>query len=92
MKYFAVFLPMLDQEKSRIYRLKHLDFLQKNRSEGKILANGCFSDNTGGLVIYRMSSFEEVKNLVEQDPYVIHKARNFEIHEWEMVSDEIKLY
>ncbi|MGM7724343.1 YciI family protein [Metabacillus sp. Hm71] len=87
MKYFAVFLPMLNLEKSQEYRAQHLDFLQQKREEGKIFANGRFSDNSGGLVIYRVSSIEEVEEIVRQDPYVIHKARDFEIHEWEMVCD-----
>lgn len=85
MKYFAVFLPMLDTEKSQQYRSQHLDFLEQKRNEGTILMNGRFVDGAGGLVIYQAHSFEEVLALVEEDPYVIQGARTFEIHEWEMV-------
>ncbi len=87
MKYFAVFLPMLNQKKSQEYRAQHLLFLDQNRREGNIFANGRFADGAGGLVIYRVDSLEEVEQIVEQDPYVIQGARSFEIHEWEMVSD-----
>ncbi|MFP3121892.1 YciI family protein [Ectobacillus funiculus] len=87
MKYFAVFLPMLNYEKSQEYRPQHLDFLAKQRSAGKILANGKFVDGTGGLVIYMTKTFDEAEELVRQDPYIIHGARSFEIHEWAMVSD-----
>ncbi|GGK17277.1 hypothetical protein GCM10010965_07910 [Caldalkalibacillus thermarum] len=87
MKYFAVFLPMKDQEKSQTYRPEHLAYLEKLRKEGKIIANGRFTDGTGGLVIYKAVSLEEAKSYAENDPYVLHGARGCEIHEWEMVSD-----
>lgn len=87
MKYFAVLLPMKDEEKSKTYRSEHLDFLSKLRSEKIILMNGRFADGAGGLVIYRGNSLEEVEEIVKKDPYIVHGARDYEIHEWEMVSD-----
>ncbi|MBD1383117.1 YciI family protein [Metabacillus arenae] len=89
MKYFAVFLPMLSIEKSQEYRSQHLAFLEKKRIEGKIFANGRFVDGAGGLVIYMAQTEEEVKEIVLEDPYVIQKARGFEIHEWDMVTDAV---
>lgn len=88
MKIFAVFLPMLDEERSKQYRPQHLDYLAKLSNEGKILAKGRFVDGAGGLVIYRADSFQTVQSYVENDPYIIHKARTYEIHEWEMVTDD----
>lgn len=87
MKTFAVFLPMLDEEKSKQYRPEHLDYLSKMRDEGKILTYGRFVDGAGGLVIYKADSLETVQSYVNHDPYIIHKARTYEIHEWEMVTD-----
>jgi len=87
MNYFAVFLPMLNQEKSQEYRAQHLQYLEQKRGEGKIFANGRFTDGAGGLVIYQVDSLEEVEQIAKQDPYVIQGARGCEIHEWEMVSD-----
>lgn len=85
MKYYAVLLPMADEEKSRDYRPHHLQYLEEKRNEGKIFANGRFVDGSGGLVIYKAETLEEAKSLAESDPFVIHKARNYEIHEWEVV-------
>lgn len=85
MKYFAVFLPIMSPEKSQQYRPEHLAFLEKHRNEGRIFANGKFSDGSGGLVIYLAESVEEVLELVRQDPYVVEGARGYEIHEWEVV-------
>jgi uncharacterized protein YciI len=85
MKYYAVFLPMADQEKSERFRPQHLSFLETMRKEGHVYANGKFTDGSGGLVIYRAASVEECESRVKQDPYIEHGARNYEIHEWEAV-------
>ncbi|MDQ0253320.1 3-hydroxyisobutyrate dehydrogenase [Evansella vedderi] len=84
-KTFAVFLPMKDVEKSQVYRSEHLKFLDKRRNEGVLHANGRFVDGAGGLVIYYGHSQKEVEELVKQDPYIINGARDYEIHEWDMV-------
>lgn len=86
MKYYAVFLPMKDEEKSRKYRKEHLDFLSERRKAKDIFINGRFVDGTGGLVIYTGESLEEVEAMVKQDPYIIQGARDYSIHEWEMVT------
>ncbi|MFD2044817.1 YciI family protein [Ornithinibacillus salinisoli] len=84
MKYFAVFLPMKDEEKSKQYRQEHLDYLQEKSEEGTVFAKGRFTDGTGGLVIFLASSFADVEELVNKDPYIVHGARGYKIHEWEM--------
>lgn len=87
MKYFAVFLPMLDEQKSKDYRDEHLQFLEGLREKDVIVMNGRFTDGAGGLVIYKGEGQDEIKKLVEQDPYIVNGARYFELHEWEMVSN-----
>lgn len=87
MKYFAVFLPMLDEQKSKDYREEHLKFLEDLRNKETIIMNGKFTDGAGGLVIYKGNDQDEIKALVEQDPYIVNGARNYEMHEWEMVSN-----
>jgi len=87
MKYFAVFLPMLDEQQSKDYREEHLKFLEDLRNKDIIIMNGRFTDGAGGLVIYKGKDQDEIKALVEQDPYVIYGARSYEMHEWEMVSN-----
>jgi uncharacterized protein YciI len=85
MKYFAVLLPMKDQELSKQHRQAHLDYLEARRSEGKIFANGRFADGWGGMVIYTTETQEEAIQLAENDPFVVTGARNYELHEWEIV-------
>ncbi|MCR8634010.1 YciI family protein [Paenibacillus radicis (ex Xue et al. 2023)] len=89
MKYYAVFLPIINIEKSQQFRPQHLEFLEKGRNEGKIFASGKFSDGSGGLVIYIAESTDEVVEAVRQDPYVSSGARGYEIHEWEIVTKAV---
>ncbi|MEC5423029.1 YciI family protein [Virgibacillus sp. C22-A2] len=84
MKYFAVFLPMLNEEKSKQYRGDHIAYLEEMDKKGKVYAKGRFTDGAGGLVIYIAETFPEVEELVKQDPYVKIGAREYEIHEWDM--------
>ncbi|MEH7121697.1 YciI family protein [Bacillus sp. JJ1503] len=89
MKYFAVLLPMLNEEKSQLYRPQHLEFLESMNKEGKIFARGRFADGSGGMVIYIAETLDEAKSFAEKDPYIIHEARGMEIHEWEIISDAV---
>lgn len=87
MKYYVVLLPMKDEEKSKEYRPKHLEFLEKMRKEKKVLMNGRFTDGTGGMIIYIANDMDEAISYLKQDPFVQVGARDWEIHEWEMVTD-----
>lgn len=89
MKYFATFLPMKDKEKSKTYREDHLAYLEQKREEGRIFANGRFTDGWGGLVIYLAKSKDEVEEIVKKDPYITEGARDYEIHEWEIVTEAV---
>ncbi|MFD1706815.1 YciI family protein [Siminovitchia sediminis] len=87
MKYFAVLLPMKDEEKSKEFRPAHLEFLARMKKEKKVVMFGRFADGAGGLVIYQGESLEDIESWVKQDPYVMNEARYYEIHEWDMVSE-----
>lgn len=85
MKYFAVFLPMKDEEKSKEFRTEHLEYLDEVEKKGNLFAKGRFVDGTGGLVIYKGESLEEVEALAKEDPYVVKGARDIEIREWDLI-------
>lgn len=84
MNYYVVFLSMLDEELSAKYRPEHLAYLEKMKAEGKTFAFGRFTDGAGGMIIYKAASLSEAKGYAENDPYIIKKARAYEIHEWDM--------
>lgn len=85
MNYFAVLLPMKDNDKSQKFRAQHLAFLEDKRTNGQVAANGKFTDGSGGLVIYKAESFAACEALVKMDPYIVEGARKYEIFEWEAV-------
>ncbi|WP_166242619.1 YciI family protein [Paenibacillus turpanensis] len=89
-RYFAVLLPMLDEEKSRVHRPEHLAYLDRMREEGRIFANGRFADGWGGMVIYIAENVDEAEALAKNDPFVLHGARRCEIHEWELVKGRLE--
>ncbi|TFJ94355.1 YciI family protein [Lentibacillus salicampi] len=87
MNYYAVFLPMKDEEKSKEFRPQHLAFLKQMKQKKKVFMNGRFTDGAGGLVIYAADSLDEAMSYLKEDPYIINGARDFEIHEWAMETD-----
>ncbi|WP_406244068.1 YciI family protein [Tissierella carlieri] len=60
----------------------HKAYLQKFIDEGKIFAKGPFTDHSGGLVIYKANSYEEAKEMAENDPAVLQKSRTLILKEW----------
>lgn len=87
MKYFAVFLPMKDVEKSAEHRQAHLDFLKEQRAAGHIFMYGRLTDDAGGLIIYQGEDLQTVDTIAKEDPYVKIGAREYVIHEWLMQTD-----
>ena len=83
MNYYAVYLPMKDEELSATYRPDHLAYLDARMAEGKVKAKGRFTDGSGGLVIYQADSAEDVEEYVKHDPYIVNGARTYVIKEWE---------
>lgn len=88
-KYYAVFFPMLDAEKSQALRTQHLAFLEEQRSLGRLFANGSFIEGRGELIVYIAPSKEEVREWAAQDPYSIEGAGDCEIHEWDLVKGHV---
>lgn len=84
MKYYAVISKLVDEKANVEYRPDHLAYLEALKSEGKTFAFGRFADGAGGMIIYVAENFEEAKSYADNDPYVLKKARTYEIHEWEM--------
>jgi hypothetical protein len=82
-KYYAAFLRMQDSAKNQELRPLHLEFLQQNEKAGIIFARGRFTDDSGGLVIYKAETLDAAKEIAERDPYVSSGARRLELHEWD---------
>ncbi|HLQ96981.1 MAG TPA: YciI family protein [Pseudogracilibacillus sp.] len=87
MNYYAVLLPMLDEEKSTSHRQAHLDYVEQMREENHIFLYGKLKDGAGGLIIYQGEDLQDIEALVKNDPYVTTGARDYMIHPWDMKSD-----
>jgi uncharacterized protein len=60
----------------------HLDYMHQLQRDGALLSGGPFLDNTGGLAILQADSQAEAERLMDNDPAVINKLFQYEIHEW----------
>lgn len=63
-------------------REQHVKYLEKLRDEGKILANGRFLDGSGGLVLVPDCTEDEIRQLIEADPYYKEKVSDYTVKEW----------
>jgi hypothetical protein len=82
MNYYAVLMPVHDPAKSASLLPEHLQYIATMVADSRIFAKGRFADGSGSLVIYKANSLEEAQKLASNDPYIIHRARGLEIHEW----------
>lgn len=82
LKYFVAILETIDPEKDKEILAVHKEYLQKYIDEGKIFAKGPFTDHSGGLIIYKVESYEEAKTLAENDPVVLENSRKLTLKEW----------
>lgn len=79
---YAAILKTIDKKKDEEILDVHKAYLQKYIDNGKIFAKGPFTDHSGGLVIYNVDSYEEAKELAENDPAVLEKSRELTLKEW----------
>ncbi|WP_448575364.1 YciI family protein [Thermomicrobium sp.] len=56
-------------DKIKEVRPVHRQYLSALRERGKLWASGPFVDDSGALIIYQAESEEEVRQLIEGDPF-----------------------
>ncbi len=79
---YAAILKTIDPKKDAEILEEHKAYLQKYIDEGKIYAKGPFTDHSGGLIIYKVETLEEAKNLIENDPVIRDSSREYTLKEW----------
>nr|WP_300004769.1 YciI family protein [Tissierella sp.] len=82
MIFYVATLRTIDRRKDEEVLEEHKAYLQKYIDEGKIYAKGPFSDHTGGLVIYSTKDKQEAREIIENDPVIVHSSRTYELKEW----------
>ncbi|WP_134699423.1 YciI family protein [Ammoniphilus sp. YIM 78166] len=83
---YAALLTIVDEEINMKVRPAHLRYIDELFQQGKVVMAGPFTDQKGGMVIYRAHSYEEAKKMAEQDPVVVERARTLELREWNPLS------
>lgn len=58
-------------------------WIERLKNEGRFVAAGKWSDNTGGMLIFRHDSLEGAKALAMEDPLVKLQAVAHEVKEWD---------
>jgi len=82
--------PAGDKDKVRDVLQIHLDYQRNLEAEGKLLAAGPLSDETGsqwtgkGLIILRAENLEEARRLADADPMHSSGARTYTLLPWMM--------
>ncbi|TBL70914.1 YciI family protein [Paenibacillus thalictri] len=79
---FAVLVTELDNSKRDQYFQDHMQYLDRLREQGIVLANGKFADGSLGLILFRAESQQVVEDLVNQSPFAVHGVRQFDVKEW----------
>jgi len=79
---FIVFFTPLDPTRDAEYLKQHIEYFDKLRAEGHVIANGKLEDGSGGIAIFQASSKQEVEQLLAADPFVALHIRKAEVKAW----------
>ena len=60
----------------------HVKFLHKYYKLDKFIASGRKVPRTGGIILALAESREEVENIIQEDPFYIHKLAEFSVTEF----------
>lgn len=83
MKHFAVFIKYLESlDKIKSVQEVHRNLLQSGVEKGIILVSGPIEPRTGGIVIMRSQSMEDVKKFFNEDPYLKNNYAEYTFFEF----------
>jgi uncharacterized protein YciI len=67
---------------------KHRAFLQTGYDKNMLLFSGPINPRTGGFVVAKAKSLEEMKDFFNNDPYKINKCAEYEFYEFNPVKHQ----
>lgn len=79
---YASIMETVDKDKDKELLEDHIAYLNDYIARGEIFAKGPFLDHTGGLVILRVGSMDEAREIVENDPAIKLGSRKYSLKEW----------
>ncbi|WP_433944478.1 YciI family protein [Paenibacillus sp. SN-8-1] len=66
------------------YIEEHVQFLEKQYAEKRFIFSGRKVPRTGGVILAKASSREEVEELIQDDPFYKHRVAEYEITEFQI--------
>lgn len=58
---------------------EHISFLERQYEKGIFIASGRKVPRTGGIILVRNISFEELDQVFSEDPFMIHGVAEYEV-------------
>jgi uncharacterized protein YciI len=92
MKYVSYVTYTADAAKIAANRPRHREYLSRLQDEGKLVAAGPFTDDSGALFIYEADSAEAASGLLADDPFSINGViESFDVKPWKLVFSNAEL-
>ncbi|HEV2127874.1 MAG TPA: YciI family protein [Thermomicrobiales bacterium] len=79
-----------DKDKIQEVRPTHREYLQKLVESGKLHESGPFTDDSGSLIVYRVESEAEARELLANDPFTTSGViTDATVKEWKIVMSSV---
>ena len=88
-KRYVIMLDNIDRiETSQKIIKEHVQFLQKLETENKLELCGPFNDFPGGMLILKVETLAEAREIAHSDPFVKTGVRSMKLRTWELSCKE----
>ncbi|MFB3918071.1 MAG: YciI family protein [Terriglobales bacterium] len=92
MKYVNYVTYTTDKTKIAAHRPAHREYLSGLLKQGKLVASGPFTDDSGAMFIYEADSPEAASALVAGDPFSVNGVfQKLELKPWKLVFSNAEL-
>ncbi len=86
MKFAAIIEYTTDRDKIQSVRPVHRQYLAELKAQGKLVASGPFTDDSGALIIYEAENRQEAEQLLQHDPFCREGIfRSWQLRPWNPV-------
>jgi len=93
MKFAAIIEYLQDREKVQQIRPAHREYLKSLLAQGKLVASGPFTDDSGALIVYEAATKEDAEQILRGDPF--HQNGiflNWQLRPWNPVMANRELF
>ncbi|WP_124726891.1 YciI family protein [Staphylospora marina] len=66
----------------------HRDYLDGQYREKRLIVSGPMTSKTGGVMVFRVQTREEVDRIIEGDPYYLNGVAEYEVIEFDPVKHD----